>query len=98
LISIAKVKDNNFTFVSDKPNTPLEQLLMVLPKLSLEPIIKTINPDVYNKLMMYLRVQGSSISNNYPDKVLVDMIDREYFWQSKLLFDNFDQRILKQLI
>lgn len=98
LISIAKVKDNHFTFISDLPNTPIEQLLMVLPKLSLEPIIKTINPDVYNKLMMYLRVQGSSISSSYPDKVLVDMIDREYFWQSKLLFDNFDQRILKQLI
>jgi 5'-3' exoribonuclease 1 len=72
--------------------SPLQQLCMVLPKASLKNILK----DILEK-DKFLILSRSLLNNKklYPDNLIVDVIDKEYLWQSKLIFKNIDEKIMK---
>jgi 5'-3' exonuclease len=65
---------------------------MVLPKASLKNILK----DILEK-DKFLILSRSLLNNKklYPDNLIVDVIDKEYLWQSKLIFKNIDEKIMK---
>jgi len=78
-----------------KPNDPLTQLFMVLPKDSLVSIIQEQNPSLYNKLKRVFNTQSVILNNYYPSKIYLDMIHKEYLWQSKVFLKNFDTKVLQ---
>ena len=81
-----------------KPNTTIEQLLMVLPKESLLKIIKEIDIKLYIKLIRLLRGGSKDLHMIYPRNILIDMIHKEYLWQSKILFEKFDKNFLNLIL
>lgn len=81
-----------------EPNTQLEQLLMVLPKESLLNIIREINTDTYEKLLRLFRTNSNDLNEIFPDILFIDMIHKEYLWQSKILFKKFDNKFLRILL
>lgn len=86
---IAYVKKSEYL----KPSqvyTPIKQLFMVLPKSSLIRILKEMNYPVENlehTLFLYDKF--------YPTKICVDLYNKKYLWQSKVFFENIDEKILE---
>lgn len=81
-------------FINDQPDTQLKQLYMVLPKKSLLLILKELELDSaisFKKFIPYLE-------EYYPDKIYIDIINKRYLWQSKVLFNNIDDKIIDLLI
>jgi 5'-3' exonuclease len=72
--------------------SPLQQLCMVLPKESLRDILEDILEK--DKFMILSR---SLLKNNklYPNDLIIDLIDKEYLWQSKVVFKNIDEKIME---
>lgn len=72
-------KNLQIEFKKSEPLKPKQQLIMVLPKQSLLNIINEIDKDL---VLKYTRL----ISNKtyFPEVIVMDMIHREYIWQSKL--------------
>jgi hypothetical protein len=65
---------------------------MVLPKESLKNILEDILDK--NKFMILYR----SLLNDemlYPDYLIIDLIDKEFLWQSKVFFKNIDEKIIE---
>lgn len=92
----------NFKFEETKCIEPIEQLIMVLPRESLLSIIKESDAkqmmNIYEKLNRYFRTTSHYLEKNFPEKIVVDVLHKEYLWQSKILFDNFDISILKNFL
>ncbi len=82
-------------FNSTLPNSTIEQLYMVLPRESLLSIIKERDYNVYKKTERLFRMNSVSIAQYYPVSITVDMINREWLWQAKVMFEPFDKGILK---
>jgi 5'-3' exoribonuclease 1 len=86
---IAYVKKSEYL----KPSqvySPIKQLFMVLPKSSLIRILKEMNYPVENlehTLFLYDKF--------YPTKICVDLYNKKYLWQSKVFFENIDEKILE---
>jgi 5'-3' exonuclease len=92
------IKNSNNIKESEK-NSTLEQLFMVLPKKSLLNVIKEKDIELYNKMIRIFRNEYSrDLDKFYCNKITIDMINKEYLWQSKVFFDNLDKEIIKILI
>lgn len=79
-----------------KPSVPvkeLEQLLLVLPKKSLLEIISELDKDIYEKI--YRIFNTKSLEEFYPEKIYLDMINKEFLWQSKIFIKQFNNEIIK---
>ena len=80
------------------PNTPLEQLMMVLPRNSLLGILQDINPNLYSKMNRIFGTNSSILDTLYPKRIIVDMLHKEYLWQSKLFIEPYERDMLRLLI
>lgn len=89
------IRKSEYLEKSDK-NSTLEQLFMVLPKKSLIDIIKEKDTILYEKLIRIFRNENSrDLDKYYCNKITIDMINKEYLWQSKVFFDNLDKNVIK---
>lgn len=88
---------NAESFKKSRILTSFEQLLIVLPKKSLLNIIKEFDINKYNNLQRILRCNSKVISNLFPNKIILDMIHKEYLWQSRIFFNEFDIKYLKYI-
>jgi 5'-3' exonuclease len=86
--------DNSSNLQKTIPNTTTEQLFMVLPRESLLNILKEENAKMYGKAERIFRTDSYSICKYYPNKLSIDLIHKEYLWQSKVFFDHFDKSII----
>ena len=75
---------NEKTIIKTKPFTPLEQLLFVLPKESLLEILFKQDKNIYDKLKRLFNTNGKEIEEYYPNHICLDMINKEFMWQSKI--------------
>jgi len=90
--NVEKIILNSKSLNVSKIFTPLQQLCMVLPKESLKNILEDILDK--NKFMILYR----SLLNDemlYPDYLIIDLIDKEFLWQSKVFFKNIDEKIIE---
>jgi 5'-3' exoribonuclease 2 len=87
-------KNLNICIEKSAPNDTLTQLFMVLPKQSLLSIIKEQDLSLYNKIWRIFNTQSNMLDDFYPSKIYLDMIHKEYLWQSKVFLKNFDKKIL----
>jgi 5'-3' exonuclease len=86
------------TIQKTKSNTPLEQLMMVLPKLSLLDIIKNQDNHLYKKLIRIFNTYSKELDEFYPNKICLDMIHKEFMWQSKIFLKDFKDNLLEKFI
>ena len=82
-------------FNNSIPFSTLNQLLMVLPKDSLLEIVKTIDTNLYLKLSRIFNTKSRELLEYYPDNICLDMINKEYLWQSKIFLKQFNEKIIK---
>lgn len=80
------------------PITQMQQLYMVLPRESLLEVIKEIDKLGYEKLQRIFKSNSKDIDNIFPNRITLDLINKEYIWQSKIFFNNFEKDILNLLI
>lgn len=76
-----------------KPLQPIQQLIMVLPKKSLLEITKEIDIDKYSRFKRLLEQ-----NKFFPDKYTLDMIHKEYMWQSKIFLETIDLNFVNYLL
>lgn len=86
------------TIKKSTPNTPLEQLMMVLPKKSLLNILKIQNGNLYEKLIRIFNTYSKELNEYYPDNICLDMIHKEFMWQSKIFLKDFENNFLEYFI
>lgn len=82
------------------PNSTIEQLCMVLPRESLLAILKEDkhHDALYTKLLHFFRSESKDAQCYFPKTIFVDLIHKEQLWQSKVLFEHFNKRILNLFI
>ena len=100
-ITFTLERSNTFTLERSNALTPLEQLFMVLPEKSLLSVIKEleISSQVYDKLYRILNNRNSNVVQKiYPRTLNVDLIHREYLWQSKLFLEEYDISFIKLIL
>jgi 5'-3' exonuclease len=78
-----------------KPNTTIQQLCMVLPRESLTNVLEGVSS---LKVKRIFRTNSDILRKYYPTKITLDMIHREWLWQSKVLFDNFDKKVINLIL
>ena len=72
--------------------------MMVLPKESLLNIIKNQDHDLYEKLIRIFNTYSKELDEYYPNKICLDMIHKEYVWQSKVFLKDFQNIFLEYFI
>jgi len=86
------------TIKKSNSNTPLEQLMMVLPKKSLLNILKIQNDNLYEKLIRIFNTHSKELDEYYPNNICLDMIHKEFIWQSKIFLKDFENNFLEYFI
>lgn len=81
-------------FEKTQPFKPIDQLLMVLPRDSLLEIIKTADSNLYWKLYRIFNTDSRELGEYYPENICLDMINKEYLWQSKIFLKQFNSKII----
>lgn len=81
-------------FNNSVPFSTLDQLLMVLPKDSLLEIMKTTDINLYWKLCRIFNTNSRELLEYYPNNICLDMINKEYLWQSKIFLKQFNCKII----
>lgn len=77
-----------------KPISPSVQLLMVLPKSSLLEIMYEKDRIIYEKLYRVFNTRDKQLNEYYPDKIYLDMINKEFLWQAKIFLTQFNNQII----
>lgn len=80
------------------PNSTLEQLFMVLPKESLLEIIREKDIKLYEKLLRLFNTKSKTLHEYYPNKIYLEMINKEYIWQSKIFLKSIDLQFFNNII
>ena len=89
-------KNEHYTVIKeDTPNTTLEQLIMVLPKKSLLNIIEKKDVILYKKMVRIFNTYSNYLNEYYPDQICLDMIHKEFMWQSKIFLKDFQNNFLE---
>ena len=100
-------KDQNIKFIHKSnlqilqptiPNTTLEQLFMVLPKDSLIEILESIDQHIYEKTLRMFNTYSKNLEDYYPTKIYLELIHKEYLWQSKIFLKTFYSKIIDVFI
>ena len=78
--------------------TTREQLIMVLPKESLLEIMHSKDLDFHDKLCRFFNTKSQQLQDYYPEKLYLDMIHKEYLWQSKIFLKTFNNEIINILM
>ena len=79
---------------SSKPNTTIQQLFMVLPRESLLEIIKSKDITLYNKTIRIFKTYSKDLEDYYPTKIYLELIHKEYLWQSKIFLKSFNRKTI----
>jgi 5'-3' exoribonuclease 1 len=69
----------------------IKQLCLVLPKNSL---INILSENGNNNVLVKLKSSLLQNKSFYPNKLFIDLINKRFLWQSKILFENINQEIL----
>lgn len=77
-----------------KPNTTLEQLFMVLPRDSLFEILESTDQTIYKKAIRFFNTDSKNLKEYYPTKIYLELIHKEYLWQSKIFLKSFNNKII----
>lgn len=80
------------------PNNVLEQLMMVLPRRSLLGIMKGVDMTLHGRLERFFRTDSCDLQRFYPERICIDLVNKEYLWQSKVFFEIYDKQILNILL
>lgn len=84
---------------SSRPNSTLQQLCMVLPRDSLVSILEEVDClKRVSKVKRIFRTNSDILERCYPTRITLDLIHREWLWQSKVVFDNFDTEIIDLIL
>lgn len=88
--------NKSIDILKSEPYTELQQLCMVLPRESLIEILKEKEKysKVCNKLIRLFRVDNEEMERNFPTKLYLNMIHKEYIWQSEVFIDSTDTHFL----
>lgn len=86
----------NTVIKNDVSNTTLEQLIMVLPKKSLLNIIEKRDVLLHKKMVRIFNTYSTYLNEYYPDKICLDMIHKEFMWQSKIFLKDFRDNFLEK--
>jgi hypothetical protein len=62
---------------------------------SLLEIIKEKDILFYKRLVRLFNTESKLLKEYYPDKIYLEMINKEYLWQSKIFLQNFNPDIFK---
>jgi 5'-3' exonuclease len=98
---LLKGNQKNMDFKYLEPSRPLttrEQLIMVLPKHSLMEIMYTRDIKFYKKLYRLFNTKSKQLQDYYPEEIYLDMIHKEYLWQSKIFLKTFNNEIINILV
>ena len=71
---------------------------MVLPKESLLEIMHSKDLDFHDKLCRFFNTKSKQLQDYYPEKLYLDMIHKEYLWQSKIFLKTFNNEIINILM
>lgn len=82
------------TFYKNQPNTTIEQLFMVLPRDSLLEIIGELDINLSSKIKRIFNINSNQLEKYYPTKIHMELINKEYLWQSKIFLKSFESKIL----
>ena len=52
----------------------------------------------YKKLYRLFNTKSKQLKDYYPEKIYLDMIHKEYLWQSKIFLKTFNNEIIKILV
>ncbi len=88
-MSRKKFNFNNIKFIVGEPLSPLEQLLIVLPKET-----SYLLPIELRKIMT--NINGSA-SHLYPDKFELDMIGKKKYWMCSPILPNLEINLIKKM-
>lgn len=77
--------------------TSMQQLWMVLPKESLIEILEENDNRLLRKFKRLLEM-GDVMEKYFPKNVCVDIINKEYLWQSKVFLEDFNIDILDMIL
>jgi len=92
-------KNDHCTVIKEgTPNTTLEQLIMVLPKKSLLNIIEKKDIILYKKMVRIFNTHSNYLNEYYPDNICLDMIHKEFMWQSKIFLKDFQNNFLEYFV
>lgn len=85
---------------SSSPISTLEQLCMVLPRDSLTDILENTAEESkrVSKIKRIFRTNSDILERYYPTRITLDLIHKEWLWQSKVFFDNFNKDILDLIL
>jgi 5'-3' exoribonuclease 1 len=75
--------------------SPKEQLIMVLPRTSLLPILSDIDKELHEKLLRLFRLNNLEMEIYFPTKIYLNMTFKEYLWQSDIFISNLSDYFLK---
>jgi hypothetical protein len=95
---ICETKDfyNNSDLESNGPIREIEQLFCILPKNSLVYSLCTLNE---TGILEKFEQNTEFISKFYPTEIYLDMVNKDFYWKSKVFFNNkFDLELIKKLI
>lgn len=91
-------KNNSQVLQTTTPNTTLEQLFMVLPKDSLIEILQSLDKQIYEKAIRLFNTYSKNLEDYYPTKIYLELIHKEYLWQSKIFLKTFYSKIINIFI
>ena len=99
-VSFKASLNNSEHLMPSIPNSTIEQLCMVLPRESLLAILNEDNHRhrLYEKLLHFFRSESKDAECYFPKTIFVDLIHKEQLWQSKVLFEHFNKRILNLIL
>jgi 5'-3' exonuclease len=80
----------------NEPFSNIKQLCLVLPKDSIVTEMKLLNGN-YKFLEEMINKDNMYVTSLFPSKLFVDVINKEYLWQSKILFEPINEDILDLL-
>lgn len=84
----------SFNFIQDNPLQPIEQLLSILPKKSLKNVLE---PELYTKFL-YCHKSIPYFKKCYPDTIFIDINNKQYFHESKILYEPININIITNLL
>ena len=71
---------------------------MVLPRDSLLEIIQSKDRKLYNKKIRLFNTYSKDLEDYYPTKIYLELIHKEYLWQSKIFLKTFYSKIIEIFI
>lgn len=97
-VFLKKCIQDSYSLKASRCLTPLEQLFLVLPRDSLYEILSEIDANFTEKVKRVLNNQSLATIKAFPKQLVIDVANKEYLWQSTVLFDKFDESILQMII